>query len=158
MNKRTRKIPVSPKKLIRLVMSPRFRIDLVLLGFGLWLIVFKPFESSPAFDQMEIIASDTAWGLLFVVLGAVGFVTGMLHYDTRTRGTKSEIAELAGIIGVASGWFLIWLLFTLSNFPSTSSYIYLVPVVESVLVFLDATKIYCWTYRSTGEVPDVRIH
>jgi len=142
VNKRTRKIPVSPRKVIWLIMSNRFRLDLTLIGFGLWLFVFAPFPKSPVFIEMEKIANESTWGLLFFILGLLGFSTSIFNYNVRTR--NSEVAKLFGIIVVASGWFLIWLLFTLSNFPSTSSYIYFVPVVESILIFLDATRIICW--------------
>lgn len=148
MNKRTRKIPVSYKKVIRLIMSNRFRLDLILIGFGLWLIVFAPFPQSPVFAEMEKIADENTWGLLFFILGLLGFSTSIFNYNVGTR--NSEAAEIFGIIVVASCWFLI-----LSNFPSTSSYIYFVLVVESVLIFLDATRIICWRDGTIVEKIDV---
>jgi len=132
------------KTIIKLLVQIRFSAPLILFGWGLWLIIFHPFDTSVSFMLMSKLAPEWVYGVIYLIAGGFSFIVEII-FDKSPRHTKGTgVLRLAGPILVTVCWFFIWILFFLTNPTTTAVYIYGVLFVISFVNFMDISELYNW--------------
>lgn len=108
------KICLTRKDVIKNFMSKFF--SLKLLGWGLWIIIFRPFEKYSSYNSLAKLGDEFAVGLSILIIGTISVILAF----SKERGKHISLSFLVSLIG----WSYIFFNLSSSNFDSTSTYIY----------------------------------
>lgn len=128
------------KKLASIIFLPRYQLSVGLGGWGLWIIVLHPFDSSGAFYAFSAFANEYVWGAVFVIAGIVSFAV-MYRERYRPYNIRRHRIKLAAHSLVSISWFVIAVFVAVANARSTGTYTYMFLAVLSTLSLIDISGI-----------------
>lgn len=102
-------------------------LALTALLWGVWVLCFDVFNSSPTYEVLSTIAPRSMIGVWVLCVGLIRFL--LLVYRVAPWRHYFSVVSLCT-------WVFLWLTFVLSNPASTATVIYLLPLAASVLVFV----------------------
>lgn len=107
---------------IKYLRDTRVALPVILVMWGAWMAFVNPIPHSVSFVRFEVLPNGV-WGMIEIIAGVVALIA--IHVTKKTASTKIyNWGWVTALIATIAGYAVIWIMFFLSNWTSTSTVTY----------------------------------